>query len=322
MFEKYTPGQEILMKRNDKYWGPKPQAESVRFIWRNESSVRAAMIKIGEADLTDNIAAQDVDKNATTFRDISYPNAETAFLRMDAMVPPLDDKRLRLALNLAVDRESLRGTVFPKDAIPATNLVMQGIAGYNPNLKVWPYDPAKAKQLFAEAKAAGAPVDKEITLYGRGNLYPNSQESMEALLGMWTAIGFKMKIVMLESANWSKLHGKPFAENRGPSIIQTRHNNQTGDAVFTAESKWGCEGRFSVVCDPALDKMIADATQMQTGPERSKMFQEIFRIAYEEKIVDVPQFHLVGFVRVGPRIDYMPTPLTNNSLEIATVTFK
>jgi len=321
-FEKYTPGQEILMKRNDKYWGAKPQAETVRFVWRNESSVRAAMIKIGEADLTDNIAAQDVDKTATTYRDISYPNAETAFLRIDAMIPPFDDKRLRLALNLAVDRESLRGTVFPKEVLPTANLVMPGIAGHNPALKPWPYDLAKAKQLFAEAKAAGAPVDKEITLYGRGNLYPNSQESMEALLAMWTQLGFKMKIVMLESANWSKLHGKPFAADRGPSIIQTRHNNQTGDAVFTAESKWGCEGRFSVVCDPALDKLIAEATQMPIGPERAKKFQEVFRIAHEDKIVDVAQFNLVGYVRVGPRINYAPTPLTNNSLEIATVTFK
>jgi len=321
ILESYKPGIEITAKRNPKWWGGTPPVEAIRYVWRTESTVRAAMIANGEADLTEDVSPQDVVKNANTFRDVSYVNMETAFLRIDTTIAPLDDKRLRIALNLAVDRKGLLGTIFPVESIPATNLVVSSIAGHNPNLKPWPYDPEKAKQLVAEAKAAGTPVDKEITLWGRTNLYANSTESMEALLAMWTKAGFNMKVQMLEVGQWLKIHGKPYPEPRGPSIIQTRHNNQGGDAVFTAHSRWACDGSRSAMCDPTLDKKIAEATQL-TGEPRVKAWQEVFRSTYEDTVADVIQFHLVGFARVGQRINYTPTFLTLNAMEIASVTFR
>ena len=121
MFDTFKPGQEITTKRNDKWWGAKPPVEGARYVWRTESSVRAAMVKIGEADLAPDIAAQDAKDPAL---DVAYNNGETSYLRIDITQPPLDDRRLRVALNLAVDRNALRGSIFPKDVVPATNLVL------------------------------------------------------------------------------------------------------------------------------------------------------------------------------------------------------
>ena len=61
----------------------------------------------------------------------------------------------------AVDRDAIRGSILSNDVVPATQLIGPNIFGYNPDLKVWPYDPEKAKQLLDEARKDGIPVDKE-----------------------------------------------------------------------------------------------------------------------------------------------------------------
>ena len=156
VFDKWTPGQEITLKRFNGYWGKKPVVEGARYIWRSESTVRAAMVEVGEADIAPNIAVQDATNPKMDF---SYPNSETTRLRIDITQAPLNDKRVRLALNYAFDRDALIGSILSKDIEHATQIIVPSINGHNPALKVRKYDPAMAKKLIAEAKAAGLVAD-------------------------------------------------------------------------------------------------------------------------------------------------------------------
>lgn len=97
----FTAGSDADLKRNENYWGKKPEVEAVHFVWRNESSVRAAMVKIGEADLTDEISYQDANDPSM---DYEFLNSETTYGRVDNVTAPLNDKRIRLAMNYAIDR--------------------------------------------------------------------------------------------------------------------------------------------------------------------------------------------------------------------------
>src|SRR5690606_9806004 len=128
VFDTWMNGQEIRLKRNDGYWGGKPEPEGVRYIWRNESAVRAAMVKIGEADIAFNVAPQDADDPEL---DHSYLNSETTYFRIDLERPPLNDRRVRLALNYAVNRGGFLGTILSTDLIHATQMVMPSIPGHN-----------------------------------------------------------------------------------------------------------------------------------------------------------------------------------------------
>ena len=168
-FVSWTPGESVVLERFDGYWGEQPEAEKATYVWRTESSVRAGMVATGEADIAPNITELDATDPSMDF---SYFNSETTALRIDLTRPPLDDIRVRKALNLAIDRQALIGTIFPKDVVPATQLVVPSINGHNPDLKVWPYDPDQAMALLEEARAAGVPVDNEITLLGRIEIYP------------------------------------------------------------------------------------------------------------------------------------------------------
>lgn len=318
VFDKWTPGQEIVLKRNPNYWGKKPEVETARYIWRKESAVRAAMVKVGEADIAPNIAVQDATEAGMDF---SYPNSETTRLRIDMTRPPLDNRNFRLALSYAIDREALRGSVLSKDVDHATQIVVPSINGHNPKLKVIPYDVAKAKELIAKAKAEGAPVDKELEIVGRINIYPNATETMEAMMAMLQAAGFKVKLRMLEVGEWLDILTKPYAENRGPVLLQAQHDNNNGDAVFSVFNKYACKGAQSTTCDPKLDALIAKASTL-SGDERRKTWQEVFRIINEDLVADAWMYHMVGYSRVGKRINFTPSISTNSELHLEDITFK
>jgi peptide/nickel transport system substrate-binding protein len=317
-FDKWVQGQEIILKRFDGYWGKKPQVEGARYVWRKESAVRAAMVKVGEADIAPNIAVQDATEPGMDF---SYPNSETTRLRIDVTRPPLNDRRVRLALNYAIDRDALRGSVLSKDVDHATQIVVPSINGHNPKLQVRKYDPAKAKKLLAAAKAAGVPVDKELEIVGRINIYPNATETMEAMMAMLQAAGFKVKLRMLEVGEWLNILTKPYAENRKPVLLQAQHDNNNGDAVFSVFNKFACKGAQATTCDKKLDGLIAKASAL-SGDERRKTWQEVNRIIYEDLVSDVWMYHMVGYSRVGKRINFKPSISTNSELHLETITFK
>ncbi len=119
------------------------------------------------------------------------------------------------------------------DAIPATQMVGPGISGYNPDLKVWPYDPQKANKLLDEARKDGVPVDKKILLVDRNGYFPGSNELMAALMTMYQAVGLNVKMKMLDQLVWATYQDKPFPTNAGPYLLEKQHDNSLGDAGFT-----------------------------------------------------------------------------------------
>ena len=253
--------------------------------------------------------------------DFSYPNSETSRLRIDGSRAPLNDIRVRQALNLAVDRDAIRGTILSKDVIPATQLVVPSINGHNPALKVWGYDPEQAKKLLAEAKADGVPVDKTIHLIGRINIYPNATEVMEALQAMYEAVGLKTKLQMLEVSQWVEILQKPYAEDRPPVLLQSQHDNNNGDAVFTVFNKYHSKGANSTLSDSTLDGFIQKA-ETAVGAERRMLWQKGFKRINDEIVADVPLFHMVGYTRVGKTIRYQPTISTNSELHLEDMSFR
>ena len=99
------------------YWGAKPAVTSARYVYRGESAVQAAMVATGEADLAPYISVQDATNPAT---DHSYLNTETAQVALTLDRPPLNDIRVRKALNMAIDRKAFIGTIFSADVQPAS----------------------------------------------------------------------------------------------------------------------------------------------------------------------------------------------------------
>lgn len=312
----WPAGQQVVLERYPDYWGEQPEVETGIFQWRSESSVRAAMIQQGEADLAPIIAPQDV----TPELGVSYPNSETTRLNLDMLLPPMSDTRVRAAINFAIDREALKVTVGP-DVVRATHMFVPQISGYNPNIPLWPYDANRARDLIELARADGVPVDTEIEFVGRTGHFPGVFEMQQAITAMLNEVGLKVRLQMYEAAQKNAMQNKPYAEGRPPQIFVDQHDNNKGDAVFTAAAKWRSDAGQSKVDDPYLDYLIDDAAQREVGPARVEAWHRAME-RVEALIPNAMLYHMVGYAAVGPRIKYEPNLETNNSVLLAKVTFK
>lgn len=318
VFDEWKTGQSISLSRNPDYWGETPVVEGATYLFRSDRSVAALMVETGEADIVPNIAVQDATNPATDF---AYPNSETFFLRLDTQVAPLDDRRVREALNLAIDREAFQGTILSKDVVLASHIVPPTTIGYNNDVKPYPYDPDRAKALIEEARADGVPVDTEIDLIGRTGIFPNGTEVMEAMHAMLTDAGFNVDLNMYDVAEWENFYSKPFAEDRPPQIIQLQHDNAKGDPVFSMFFKYHSDGLQSVLEDAEVDRLIDEAT-VATGEERAALWQQLFDRLQNEIIADIVMFHMVGYTRVSERLEFQPTIATNSELQLADIAFR
>ncbi|MEZ2126656.1 MULTISPECIES: ABC transporter substrate-binding protein [unclassified Sinorhizobium] len=313
----WAPGQSVTLTAYDGYWGEKPAIKNATIIWRAESAVRAAMVETREAQIAYEIAPQD----GTTEQDHAFPNAETSLLRIDQQIAPLNDKRVREALNLAIDRDGLIGTIFHEEARKAMQVVPPSVFGFNPDIPVWTYDPEKAKSLLAAAEADGVPVDREIVIYGRIGIYPNSSESMEAIQAMLADAGFKVRLEMLETSPWLKRLLKPWDKERQPSILQTQIDNTEGDAVFTLPNRFTTDGNQSTIAEASLDRLIADASKA-TGDNRMRLFQEAFRYIAVDAVNIAPLFHMVTIARVAKDVNYKPDVQAGNEIKLRTISYR
>jgi peptide/nickel transport system substrate-binding protein len=323
-FVKWDAGTQIVLERWDGYWGKQPPVKKAVYVWRGDSSVRAAMVLVGEADITLIITEQDANRPDL---DIPYLDSETICMRFGGeWEPPLNDRRVRMAMNYAIDRNALRGTLLSKNVLPATQMYLPSTNGHNPDLKPWPYDPQKAKQLLAEAKKDGVPVDKQITVMGRIAHFTNSDDTVVAIANMLKESGFNVKVKMLEAGVYLRYREKLTKNDRyptdvGPYIIQLKHDNNKGDASFTAYYMYHTDGSASSVSDKQVDELLEKA-QRAMGEERSNYYRQAAKRIHEEIIPSAMLFHLVSYARVSKRINFKPSILSTNEIPLEQITFK
>jgi len=314
----WTPGQQIVLSARSDYWGAKPQVTQATYLFRADPAVRAAMVQTGEADLSPSISQLDATNPKTDF---SYLDSETTYLRIDHNIAPLNDVRVRRALNLAIDRQAFVGSLVPDGAVPATALVPPTTLGWNPKVKVFPFDPEGAKKLLAEAKADGVPVDTPITIIARTANFPNVTEIMEAIQAQLQDVGFKVDLKFVEVAEHEGYYSKPFKEGRGPILVAASHDNSKGDPSFTMFFKYATKGTQSGFSDPKVDDLIQRATAA-VGDERAKLWSELIAYLHDDVVADVLLFHMVGFSRVSERLDFKPTIATNSMLQLSEIGIK
>ncbi len=314
----WNPGQNIKLERRDDYWGEAPDVASANYVFRTDPAVRAAMVETGEADIAPSISALEADDPEMDF---SYPNSETTYLRIDHSVAPFDDKRVRQALNHAIDREAFIGTILPEGADIATALVVPTTIGWNGDVEAPAFDPEKAQALLEEAAADGVAVDTPVLLVGRTGNFPGATELFEALQAMLADVGFNVELQMVEVAEHEGYYSKPFPEDRGPILVGAQHDNARGDPVFSMYFKYHSDGRQSGISDERADELIDQATAA-TGDERAALWSELFAHLHDEVVADALLFHMVGFARVGSDVEYTPTIATNSQLQLSEIGLK
>jgi len=197
-FVEYRPGQHVIMEANPGYWGKKPAFSRIRYRFIPENGTRIAALEAGEVMLVNNVPPDQLPrlKANPNLRVVVSPTYRMMFVGLRCDRAPFSDKRVRQAMNYAVDREALTKGVMGGLAPIARAPLPDGIFGFNPNLPPYKYDPERAKKLLAEAGASGATVNMGVPV-GR---YLLDKQVGEAVAGYLEEVGLKVK---LEAAAWS-----------------------------------------------------------------------------------------------------------------------
>ncbi|MBB2989584.1 peptide/nickel transport system substrate-binding protein [Mycolicibacterium iranicum] len=308
-------GQKLVLTRNATYWGQAPSFATAEYQWRSEGSVRAAMITNDEADIAVGLGPEDGAGDLG----VPFQNNETTALRMQATEPPLNDIRVRQAINYAVNRTGIVKALFRDLGQPAAQLIPSGVVGYNDELQLWPHDLDKARALIDEARADGVPVDIQIRLIGRTAQFPKITETIEVLQSEFSEIGLNVKIEMMDTAAQLEYQLRPFPPNTGPYLLMIMHGNQAGDAAFTLDQYMLSDGPQAAYGTPEFDTKIR-AAEALTGQARQDGFATLFAEEPQEIMQMAYIAHMKGILGKSPRVDYTPNPATGDEMLLSAMT--
>ncbi len=310
----WNRGTSITLEDNADWWGADAadaygtiEYEEATFLFRPESASRIAALRAGEVDFSERLPGE-LCMAALGENCIQSADTTSTYFRLDSTNPVLADARIRKAMSLAIDRETI-GALLLGGAAPATMIVGPAATGYNTNLPPLAYDMDAARALVDEAKADGVPVDRTpLKLATMSGGFVGNDQVMEVMLEQLKQIGMTnvSAEVMERGPAWKDvfIHApRPTDPTRG-LIALHKHTNDPYDFASTAGAFYTCEGRLSVACNPEIDALLAKAVAL-VGQERQEALAEIGRLTYED-LWYIPLHHEVRFHGVSDRVSFQP----------------
>ncbi|WP_330256225.1 ABC transporter substrate-binding protein [Nocardia sp. NBC_00565] len=196
-------GDRITYSRFDGYWDPEAQkAAKLEIIGITDDNARLNAFRSGQIDVMLAKAGQADDLNTLLrlpqYRLHSFPAAQYYAVQLDIGQPGLQDPRVRQALNFAIDRNGINGALLKDQCAPISQPIAPGIEGTDQESDGrYTYDPDKARQLLAEAKA---PADLRLKVITVAGLSPQ-QEMATAIQAQLAEVGVGLDIVPLSTAD-------------------------------------------------------------------------------------------------------------------------
>lgn len=194
------------------FWGRSGQPERVAkvdqlvFSITPDPSVRFAKLRAGECQIVRYPSPVDLPamRAAPGIKVIDDTIAAISYIGFRLDKKPFDDRRVREALAIAIDMESLVKAVYQGTGTPTASLVSPSLWGHNPDLKPRKYDPVRARALLSEAGYAnGFSTDLWAIPVSRAYM-PNGRRAAEMIQADWAKVGVTARIVTYEWGEYLK----------------------------------------------------------------------------------------------------------------------
>jgi oligopeptide transport system substrate-binding protein len=306
MLKEWRPNQKIVVVRNPHYWdAASVKLDAIEYYPVEDSSTGERMFRTGQLD---NIYELPHSKIAV-YRQ-KYPQElhidpflSLYFYRCNVTRPPLNDKRVRKALALAIDRETLIRDVVQGDEEPAYAVSYPNDSGYTPLARLTGGLP-EAKRLLAEA---GFPEGKGFPsvdlLY---NTSENHRAIAEAIQGMWRKnLGID---VTLRNEEW-----KVYLDSTHTHNYQLERAGWSADYldphVFLEIWESGNGNNDTLWSNPEYDRLLRAAMAAKTQTERYSIYQKLDAILVDECPI-LPIYYYTRVYALNPKVKgWWPTPL-------------
>lgn len=281
--KEFVRGQRTVLEPNPNYWRKgEPYLDEVVFEYVPDANTRVLKVRSGEAQVADNIPYNQVaDLEGTEGIEVQVTDTlswSSIFLNLKK--PPLDDVKIRQALNYATPKEQiLESVLYGNGEISNSNI---------PPLKYWdesiapyPFDLEKAEALMAESKAPDG-FDLEIVVPSGE---PAVQQMVEILKQEWAKIGVNVNIVQKEFgamfATW--LEGKGGQAATFPPLALSSDSLSDDEiAAITLNPEAGLNALGTYYDNPKVNALIKEAKTTLDEEERAQAFAEIQQIALDD----------------------------------------
>ncbi len=290
-FVSHTPGERLVFKRNNDYWGDTGDWEQVEFRLMPTAPARMAALLAGEVDVIEGLSPNDAAtlKSNAKVQVFTGPTLRVAHLAPNVKPPQggeskFADVRIRQALSLAINRQALVDRILDGFGTVEGQIAAPGMVGYDASIKTPAYDPAQARKLLDEA---GYKDDQAVQFHCPRGRYLNDVQICQGVAQMLAQAGFKVELEALPpNVYFSRM--TPLAN---PSDIGLfAWSTSEGDTYRTMaplmhsydkDRGLGASNRAGIA-DAKLDKLIGDAGQNMDPKSREQQLREAMAYSMEQ----------------------------------------
>jgi len=279
----YQKDSLIRFRAFPNFWGANggmperaPKVDNLVFSITPDAAVRLAKLKTNECQIERYPSPVDLPAMRTTPGIVvpEAPIAALSFLAFRTDKKPFSDHRVREALALALDLDSLVKAVFQGSGTPTGAMIPSALWSHNASLNPYPHDPARAKALLAEA---GFPNGFSTDLWAipvTRAYMPNGRRAAEMIQADWAKIGVDAKIVTFE---WGE-----FLRRRRAGEADVTENGGTWDypdpseeaEVFTCEAIGPTGSNIEHWCNKEYSELVKKANAVTDLAERAKLYEQ------------------------------------------------
>ncbi|HWI52658.1 MAG TPA: ABC transporter substrate-binding protein [Symbiobacteriaceae bacterium] len=227
---------------------------------------------------------------------VSGPRVGTYYYAMNQVVKPLDNIKIRQAIQYGINRELLLEKFYYNTGVPAKGVLAPGLAGYNAGLPGFPYDKAKAAQLVKDSGVANPTIDVWQVTDSPDTLKIN--EAVQAMLG---EIGIKLNIKQVDSATWS-------ATRKTGNQMAMYHSNWSADFndpdnfLYTFFAPKNSVARSWNEKNQKVFDILEQCRTITNMEQRYKLYQDAEKMIVYDDAAYVPLFHLQHLFVVAPKV--------------------
>ena len=276
-FMEWVRGKEITLAANPDYFEGRPRLDRLEYRIFTGEALDQMFEALERGNLEDSgIPARQRPQllNGRKYQFIRRPILGMAFLGINTAEKPLDDPRVRQALNYGIDRRTILHEIYQDQYLPGVGILPPGTYGYDPRLPGYPYDPKKAADLLA---AAGYPGGKGLPVIQIWSARKNEEAMAEhdAIVKSWTALGVKAEVQY--NTNWPEYKAQVYA-GKLPIFRYSWYADTPDPETFLGQlfdSK--STDNITRYRSPAADSLLQRARLEPDAHRKLQLYQELER---------------------------------------------
>ncbi|WML43017.1 ABC transporter substrate-binding protein [Neobacillus sp. PS3-40] len=321
-FVEWKQNDRITLVKNPDYWQKDlPKLNKIIFRVIPENTARLNALANGEIDLMDGL--NNSDEASVTSNDklqvIKRPSMNVGYLAFTNTRKPFDNKLVRQALNMAIDKKSIIDSFYGGKALAAKNPMPPSIEGYNDAVEAYPYDLEKAKALLKEAGfEKGFSMDLWAMPVARPYM-PEAQKVAEVIQESFSKIGVKAKI---QSVDWATYLDKAAKGEFDAFMLGwTGDNGDADNFLYTLLDKDSIgSNNYAYYSNDKLHDILIKAQTESDQSKRNELYKEAQVIIHDDAPW-VPLVHSTPLIAAAKDVTgYLPHP--TGSEVLSKVEFK